>query len=100
MRAVDVDGSFVNDADDRAHFFEDIEKRRNIGDLRQVFDPTYAVYHQSCGDNSHGSVFSAADLDFAMEFVPAVNDILRHRYVPPNVNLLHFVSELYHFVTL
>ena len=66
-----VDGAHIG-----PQLLQDVEQQRHVADLRQVFNAAHPVHQQGGGDNGHGSVFCAADIDFSIKRLPAVNHIL------------------------
>ena len=72
---VDLHRAAVDGAHMGAQFLQDLEDQRNIADLGDVFDAAGAVYQQSRRDNGNSGVFRAADIDFTMKGLTALDYI-------------------------
>ena len=59
-----------------AQFIQNGEKQRHVTDLGNVFDPAYAIYHQSSGNDRYRRVFRTADGHLAIQGVATVHNIL------------------------
>ena len=75
MAAVHLHGVAVQAADPRAQLLQNAEAQRHVGNLGDVFNAADPVHQQRGGDDGHGGVFRAADLDFAKQGCSALYNI-------------------------
>ena len=77
--AVDLDVAAVEKADLRAELLQDLEQRRHVRDLGNIFNAADTVDQKGGGNDGDGGVLRAADAHFTKERLAALHDIFRHK---------------------
>ena len=80
MAAVDFHRMTVDGADGGAQLLQNLQNRRYIGNLGDIFNAADAVHQDGGGNDGHGCVLRAADLHFAEKGLTAVYDIFCQNY--------------------
>lgn len=65
----------VDGADGGAQLLQNLQNRRYIGNLGDIFNAADTVYQNGGRNDSNGGVLRAADLHLAEQGLTAVNDI-------------------------
>ena len=79
MGAVHLNGSGVDQTHLGTQFPQDLQNQGNVADLGNILNAACAVHQQCGGQDSHGGVFGAADLDGSVQAVSATDLVFVQR---------------------
>lgn len=83
-RSVDTDGMVVDKNYACAHFVQNTQTYGYVADVGHIFKNAGFVRKDNCGNDSHGSVFRAAYLNFALQSASAFyNKLFQNKILSP-----------------